>query len=205
MPVILMMVLGISDVTMITVAKFKSGNATATGADLATQAANLQTTDMADIFAGAMNVMAPLPSAGMGLRVTSVASLGNGSAMVHWSCGLGTLQPMTAGSGFGTLANGDTVGNALNLSNFSGGGYTYNGTDTSLVQVESQYSYTPPARFVIKTAQVMTAAYIDFPRQAGYVGFPWDGVTTHPPTAPSKATKTGSTTLSNGATCNYAY
>ena len=41
---------------------------------------------------------------------------------------MGTLQPLVARSGFGTLANGDTIGNALNLSNFSGGGYTYNGT-----------------------------------------------------------------------------
>ena len=205
MPVLLSMVLGISDIAMTTIAKFKSSNATATGADLATQAANLQNADMTDIFAGALNVMAPLPSAGMGVRITSVAATGNGSAIVHWSCGLGSLQPLQARAGFSKLANGDGIENALNMSNFSGGGYNYSGTDISLIQVETTYSYTPPAGFVIKTAQVMTAAYINYPRQAGYVGFPWDGVTTHPPPAPSTTTKTGSTTLSNGATCNYAY
>ena len=204
-PVLLMMVLGISDLAMTTLAKFKSGNATATGADLATQAANLQTADMSDVFAGAMNVMAPLGTSTLALRITNVASNGNGSAFVYWSCGMGALPPLVARSGFSTLANGDSVGNAMNLYTFDGGGFTYAGTDTSLVQIESQYAYTPPTGFLLRGPQAMAANYVAFPRQAGYVGFPWDGVTSHPPPAPSATTRAGTSTLANGVTCSYAY
>ncbi len=42
------------------------------------------------------------------------------------------------------------------------------------------------------------------PRNASYIGFPWDGNSSDAPTAPASTTKTGSLTLSNGATCNYA-
>lgn len=204
-PVIIATILSGSDVAMSALAKFKSVNATATGVDIAAQAANLQNADMADVFAGAMNAMAPFDTATLSLRITSVASNGLGGAFVHWSCGIGSLAPFTAKSNFKTLANGDDVSNALLLTSYVSGGFFYNGANTSFIQVESAYAYTAPAQFLMKGPQAMAANYINFPRQTAYVGFPWNGVTTNPPPAPNSTTKTASVALSNGANCNYAY
>lgn len=204
-PVLLLLVFGVTDVAMTTLAKVKSSNATMSAADLATQSINLQARDMADIFAGAVDVMAPFSSANLILRITSVASDGNGTAFVHWSCGQGALPPLSAKSIVTTLADGSSVDNILQRSTSSGGGYTYNGTNMAYVQVESRYTYTAPTRFFIKTPQTMTASVYIYPRQAAYVGFVWDGNVNHQPTAPASATHVASVTLSNGAACNYVY
>lgn len=204
-PVLLLLALGIADLAMTTLAKFKSSNATLSAADLATQSINLQTGDMADIFSGALDVMAPFSSTNLVLRITSVASDGNGTAFVHWSCGQGALVPFAAKSTVTTLADGSSVDNILNRSTFSSNGYTHNGTNTTYIQVESQYVYTAPTGFFLTTAQTMQTAFYIYPRQAAYVGFVWDGNSNHQPAAPASTTSTASVTLSNGAICNYAY
>lgn len=204
-PVLVLLLFGITDIAMTTLAKFKSSNATLSAADLATQSINLQSSDMADIYAGAKSVMAPFSNANLLLRITSVASNGNGTAFVHWSCGEGALPPFTAKSTVTKLADGSSVDNILNRSTFSAGGYTYNGTNMTYIQVESQYVYTAPTKFFIKTAQTMNSAFYIYPRQAAYVGFLWDGNANLQPTAPASTTSTGSVTLSSGAICNYAY
>ncbi len=89
--------------------------------------------------------------------------------------------------------------------NTSANGYTLNGTNTSYVMAESQYVYTTPAQFIIKSPMTMTNTAYLLPRQSSYVGFPWDGVSTDSPTVPNSTTHTTSVTLSNGAVCNYAY
>jgi Flp pilus assembly protein TadG len=204
-PVLLIVVLGIADVTATTMAKFKSSNATQSGADLATQAINLQTSDMVNIFAGAADVMTPFSSSTLLLRITSVASDGNGSLFVHWSCGQGALSPYTAKSSFPTLPNGDPTANIMFPRNTTLGGYNYNGTNTTIIVVESQYTYTPPTRFIIQSIQTMVSSFVTYARQSAYVGFPWDGNVNDQPTAPASTTQTASVTLSNGAVCNYAY
>lgn len=204
-PVLVVLMFGVCDVATTTIAKYKSSNASQAMADLATQSINLQTSDMVDIFAGAADVMAPFSSSNLAFRVTSIASNGSGSIFVHWSCGQGALPPFTAKTAVAKLANGDPVDNVMIRSNFTYNGYNYVGTNTTLIQVESQYAYTPPTRFVITTTQTMLSAFVTYARQSAYVGFPWDGNAQHQPTAPASATQTGTVTLSNGAVCNYAY
>lgn len=203
-PVLILLVFGVTDVAMTALAKVKSSNATVSAADLTTQSINLQTSDMASIFAGAADVMAPFSNSGLVLRITSVASDGNGNAFVHWSCGEGALSPLTAKSTVTTLANGSPVGNILNLTTYSQSTFTYNGKNTSFIQVESIYTYTAPTGFLLPGPQTMTDSAYVYPRQSAYVGFVWDGIVNDQPTAPASATKVASVTLSNGAACSYA-
>lgn len=204
-PALFALLLGVGDVACTTIAKFKSSNATESAADLATQSTNLQTSDMVDIFAGAADVMAPFSNSTLLLRITSVAANNNGSIFVHWSCGQGALTPYTARANFSTLPNGDPITNVMFPYTASYNGFSINGANTTVIVVESQYTYTPPTRFVIKTVQTMKSSFVTYARQSSYVGFPWDGNSNDQPTAPVSTTQTASVTLSNGATCNYAY
>ena len=204
-PLLLVLLLGVSDVTLTTLAKFKSSTATQAAVDLATQSINLRPTDMTNIMAGAANTMAPFSTATLVLRITSVASNGTGTAFVYWSCGQGALPPYAAKSTVTTVPTGSTIDNFINRYTYFDGTYNYNGKNTSFIEVESLYVYTPPAQFVIRTPQTMASTFYTLPRQSAYIGFPWDGTPANPPTAPASTTKTGSTTLANGTLCNYAF
>lgn len=197
-PLLLALLLGVGDVACTTIAKFKSSNATQSAVDLATQSPNLQTGDMVNIFAGAADVMAPFSSANLLLRITSVAVGNLGAIFVHWSCGQGTLTPYNALALFPLLPNGDLSTKVLFPANL-------NSPNTTVLLVESKYTYTPPTRFVITSVQTMTSSFVTYARQSAYVGFPWDGNVNDQPTAPAYTTRTATTTLSNGAVCNYAY
>jgi hypothetical protein len=72
---------------------------------------------------------------------------------------------------------------------------------TSVIVVETSYSFTSPSSFIIKGVHVMTSAYATIPRVANYVGFPYvAGSTLNPPTSTTTA---NTMTLTNGATCAY--
>lgn len=103
-----------------------------------------------------------------------------------------------------TLANGDAVSNILSLTQSKAGGMNYDGTNTSFIEVDSQYTYTAPARFVLPSPQVMQSTAYMLPRGSTYVGFPWNGNAAKPPTAPVSTKIKSSVTISNGVVCNYA-
>ncbi len=125
---------------------------------------------------GGNDVLAPFSTVGLSLRITSVASDGNGNAFVYWSCGSGALPPYAAKSAVTTTPSGGPISALLNLySQPIAGGLVANGTNTTVVMVESQYLYTAPARFIMKSEQKMVAAAYALPRVSAYIGFPWDG------------------------------
>lgn len=167
-------------------AKFKVGTATQAVADLAAQAATMQAADVANFFAIGGDVMAPFSGTPLVLRVSNIASDGNGNAFVYWSCSQSTLAPLTARtvvtppSGILTL--------------------TSNGKDTSYVIVESQYSFTPPAGFVLHGTQLMAVTSYTLPRVSTYIG-PSTGTPGYVPPKPSAVTGTY-TIIGNGVTCS---
>ena len=165
----------------------------------------MQSSDMAGLYTAAADVLAPFSSAALTLRITSIYSDGNGHAYVHWSCGQGSLAPYAAKSLVTSTPTGTPLGDFIWVYNSFGGGYTRNGTNSTFIMTESQFVYTPPAQFVIRAPLTISHTSYLLPRQSSYVGFPWDGVSTDTPIAPVSATSSGSTTLSNGATCNYIY
>jgi Flp pilus assembly protein TadG len=204
-PVLIMMLLGASDVAPAVMARYQVNHMTESFGDLATEYGQMQTSDMVNVFSAASDVLAPLPTTTLAVRLTNIYSDGNGHAYVYWSCGEGALPPLTAKSAVTSTPTGSPVGWFLWQYNTSANGYTLNGTNTSYVLAESQYIYTAPAQFIIKGPMTMTNTAFLLPRQSSYVGFPWDGISTDSPTAPNSTTHQASVTLSNGAVCNYAY
>jgi Flp pilus assembly protein TadG len=204
-PVLIIMLLGLSDVAPAVIARYQVNHMTESVGDLTSQYSEMQTSDMVNVFSAASQVLSPLPSTTLAVRLTNIYSDGNGNVYVYWSCGQGALPPYTAKSVVTSTPTGSPVNWFVWPYNGTGGGYTRNGTNTSYVMAESQYVYTAPAQFVIKSPITMTNTAYLLPRQSSYVGFPWDGVSTDSAAVPTSTTHTASVTLSNGAVCNYAY
>ncbi|MDP9096872.1 MAG: pilus assembly protein [Pseudomonadota bacterium] len=202
-PILLALMLGVSDLAPSLMVRYRFSNAVQSVADLATQPSRLQASDMLGLFSGGADVLAPFSSTNMSLRLTSVASDGNGHAFVYWSCASGSFAPTTAQTAVTTLQNGGTIDSILYRYNTSSGGYNKNGTNTSFISVEGSLIYTAPAQFVLKTAQTMSFINYMTPRLSTYVGFPWDGVAVHVPPPPTTVKTIKSMTLSNGAVCSY--
>ncbi len=204
-PLLVLVLLGVGDLAPSITVKFKTGNATQSVADLTTQFANMQTSDMANVFAGGGDVIAPFSTSNLLLRITHIVSDGNGNAFVYWSCGQGALAAYPAKSIKTTTPTGSSVDQFMNRYNIQTGGYNFNGTNTGFIMVELQYTYTAPTQFVMQSAQIMNTVAYMLPRVSAYIGFPWDGNPNDSVTPPASTTHTGSVTLSNGPVCNYAY
>ena len=179
--------------------------AASTAGDVAAQFSEMQTSDMVNVYSAAADVMSPFSATNQSLRITHVFSDGNGNAKVYWSCGKGSLPAYTALSPVTTTPTGSPVGSFVWVNNTVSGSFTENGTNTGFIFTEVSYSYTPPAQFVLRSAITMSAVGYYLPRASSYVGFPWSGVSSNPPTVPTAATGSASVSLSNGAVCNYAH
>jgi len=203
--VLLLILLGICDVVPSWLVSTNVNTAASTAGDVAAQFSEMQTSDMVNVYSAAADVMSPFSATNQSLRITHVFSDGNGNAKVYWSCGKGSLPAYTALSPVTTTPTGSPVGSFVWVNNTVSGSFTENGTNTGFIFTEVSYSYTPPAQFVLRSAITMSAVGYYLPRASSYVGFPWSGVSSNPPTVPTAATGSASVSLSNGAVCNYAH
>lgn len=206
-PVMITLMCGLGDVALAIFARLLATSTAQSAADLATQKAQIQSSDLADIYNASYALMRPLSTGPMTLRITNVYSDGNGKAWVYWSCGHGGLAPYAAKSNVVTSPTNSPVANYLYLTNGTSNGVTYHGKDTSFIEVEANYTFTPPTGFVLNTTQVTYAVAYSLPRLSTYIGFPWDGVVGHYAAVPSATTTTNTLTTSAGGntiTCNYA-
>jgi len=203
--VLLLMLLGITDVVPSWLVYNNVGTSASTVADVTAEFAEMQTSDMVTVYNAAADVMAPFSATNQSVRITHVFSDGNGNAKVYWSCGMGSLPASAALSTVTTTPTGSPINWFIWVYNDTNNGYQRNGTNTGYILAEVNYTYTPPAQFVLKTPITMKAVAYYLPRASSYVGFPWDGVVSDSPTAPASATTSSSVVLSNGVTCNYAH
>ena len=193
-PILVSLLLGVCDLAPTLMAKFKVGAATQTVADLATQSATMQTSDITDYFASGADVMAPFSGTNLLFRVSNIASDGNGNAFVYWSCGQG-MKPLDARSAVTSTPTGTALKNLVSL--------TSNGTNTSYVMAESQYTYSAPAGFVLPSAQIMTGVAYTMPRVSTYIG-PTTGDPNYVPASPTNARNIFSFNLGS-VNCNVSY
>lgn len=189
-PLLVSLLLSVADLAPSLMVKFKLGTATQAVADLAAQAATMQAADVANFFAIGGDVMAPFSGTPLIQRVSNIASDGKGSAFVYWSCSQSGLAPLAARSTVASPPSG-----LISTSS--------NGTNTSYIMVESQYSYTAPAGFILKAAQLMNVVAYTLPRVSTYVG-PTTGDPNYTPTKPTAVNYTY-TLSNNGVTCNVAF
>lgn len=193
-PVLALLLLGICDVAPSLMAKFKVAAATQTMADLVSLSTTVASSDVVTYFAAGADVMAPFSASGLSLRVSNIFSDGQGNTVVYWSCGQG-MSPKTAFSKITTGNTDTTPPKLLTL--------TALGTNTSYIMVESRYTYTAPARFILSSAQTITAVAYALPRISTYVG-PSTGSSTYVPTPPASSTPPAKSFAIGSITCSYA-
>jgi Flp pilus assembly protein TadG len=200
---LLLLLLGLADVVPSWLAYTHVGTAAATAGDVAGRSSQMQTSDMVNVYTAAADVMQPFSATTQSMRITNVFSDGNGNAKVYWSCASGTMQPYTALSAVTSTPTGVRPNSFLFVDNVNTG-VQLNGTNTSYIVTEVNYTYTPITGFVLKMPFTFNSVSYYLPRQSAYVGFPWDGNSDDSPTVPTSGTQSASVTLSNGAKCNYA-
>jgi hypothetical protein len=166
------------------------------------------TTDMPNMLSAATYFMTPYSSTPLSVRITDIYYDGTQShtyGKVYWSCAMNgsgsttSYSPYTYNTQF-QYVPGMTQQASTNITNVL---WTANtkASGTSVIVVETSYSFTSPSSFIIKGVHVMTSAYATIPRVANYVGFPYvAGSTLNPPTSTTTA---NTMTLTNGATCAY--
>ncbi len=192
-PVLTLMLLGICDIAPTLMVKFKVAAATQSMADLVSLSTTVGASDVITYFAAGADVMAPFSPTGLNLRVSNIFSDGQGNTSVYWSCG----QGMTPTQALTTISSGyaDTSPpKLLTLGSL--------GANTSYILVETQYTYTAPARFLLKTAQTMTGTAYALPRISTYVG-PTTGAANYVPNPPTSSKTKNSFSIGN-ISCSYA-
>ena len=202
-PILVSLLLGMYDLGPALLVRFKVASATQTVADIATQASTMQAADIVNFFAAGGDVMAPFSSSSLVLRISNIASDGQGGAFVYWSCGNGSLTPYTAKAAVTSTPTNTALSNLLILTSGKSGAYTTVGADTTFIMVESQYTFTAPAGFVIRTAQTLTSTAYTMPRLSTYVG-PTTGASNFVPVPPSSINNS-STQSAGSITCNVGY
>jgi len=196
-PVLMLLFLGMTDLVPAVLAQSQVDHANESTGDMAGEYSLMQTSDMVNVFSVAPDVIEPLTSVNLYVRITNIYTDGNGHAKVYWSCGQGPLAPYTANLTVTTTPTNSPISWFLNTSAPAA-------ANTSYIMSEIQYSYTPVTGYVVTGPIAMSDTSYLLPRSSNYVGFPWDGVSTDAPPVPTATTTNASLTLSNGATCSYA-
>ncbi len=130
-PIMILMFFGISELGQGLLAERRVSHATASLGDLAAQLPNIAQADADDMFAASADIMAPLNTTPLKLRVSSVTGNSKGLPKVDWSYGSGLTKyadcatPPALPAGLVT-APGETV-----------------------ILSESQYQFTSPVGYIL--------------------------------------------------------
>jgi Flp pilus assembly protein TadG len=207
-PFLIVIFMGLSDLATATIAQLHVNHAAEGTADALASEQSLQTSDMVNMITAAGYFMTPFSSAPLSVRITNIYYDGVPShayGLVYWSCAYNgassttTYAPYTYKQQFGYVPGmAQQSATAIYWVLWTGNSASIG---TSVIVVETSYSFTSPSNYIIKNTPVMTSAYVTVPRVANYVGFPYSATTTLKP--PQSTTTANTVTLSNGATCQY--
>ncbi len=128
-PAMLALYFGMAEFCEALMAQRKAAHVASAVGDLVSRVNQVSTSDLSDIFTIGSEIMQPFPSAGLGMRVTSLVQGASGPPTVVWSRGYGSLAAKTAGTAVTTpmtLTNGQ-----------------------SLVMAESAYQYNSVLHYVM--------------------------------------------------------
>jgi Flp pilus assembly protein TadG len=150
-PVMIMLYLGLAEMTMALMADRRAGHVASAVGDLVSQVATTTTGDIADTFAVGEAVMAPFPSGVLTIRVTSVKAGADGVPKVIWSQVHGTTLPVLAPNTTVTLPNGLVA------------------AGESVIMAETRYSYTSPVTQSLPQGMVFSDTYYLRPRRSDEV------------------------------------
>jgi Flp pilus assembly protein TadG len=97
-PVMVTLYFGAVEFSQAFLAQRKADHVASAVGDLVARARTVSTGDLSDYFTIGSQIMAPFPSGGLGIRVTSLTEGASGAPTVSWSRGYGSLAARPAGA-----------------------------------------------------------------------------------------------------------
>ncbi len=205
-PLLIVIFMGLADLTTATLAQLHVSRAAEGTADVVASEQNLnQTTDMPNMLSAASYFMTPYSSTPLSVRITDIYYDGSSNTYgkMYWSCALNGSSSTTTYTPYPYTQTFQSVPGMSTSQNITNVLWTNNSKSigTSVIVVETSYSFSSPSSFIIQGVHVMTSAYATIPRISNYVGFPYTAGSTL--NAPTATTTTNAITLTDGAKCNY--
>ena len=155
LPIMLLLFLGSFETTNLVLAYMKLEASAETAADLVAQTkvnTVLQSTDFTNITNAAKQVLSPLPTSGVLLKIAFASVTYNtGSAVIDWHTEVNSATPITTAN----------VPNSASLANL---GNPANGSMDSVIIVTLTYSYSSPFTYVLSSSYTLTEAAFNRPR-----------------------------------------
>ena len=149
-PVLILLYMGLAEVTMALMAERRSSHATAIVADLVSQDTLTTRAELTDTFSVAEEILSPFAASGMSVRITAIRADASGSPKVVWSHGKG----LTA------LGKGSTV---------SGLPADLMAPFDNLIMSEMNYSFNSVLKSVLPKTMVFKQKYYLRPRKIDMV------------------------------------
>jgi Flp pilus assembly protein TadG len=147
-PVLILIYMGLAEVTMALMAERRASHAAAVVADLVAQDTLTTRTELNDLFSIAEEILSPFPSGGMQIRTTAIRADANGVPEVVWSHGRG---PDMGGYEKGAAVTGLPEGLMV--------------AHDTLVMSEMEYSYDSPIKYALPNAMTFKEKYYLRPRK----------------------------------------
>ncbi|WP_374469113.1 TadE/TadG family type IV pilus assembly protein [Phenylobacterium sp.] len=151
-PLMVMVYLGLSELTLAMMAERRASHATSVVADLVAQSSQIDGNGMTDIFHVADAVLKPYPSNTLKMRVTSVKADANAVPKVAWSRGDG-LPALTK----------DTVATAVPAGLLL--------AQESVVMTEMTYTWTSPLQKMLPVPLTFSQTFFLKPRKSSEVSW----------------------------------
>ena len=155
LPIMLLLFLGSFETTNLVLAYMKLEASAETAADLVAQTrvnTVLQSTDFTNITNAAKQVLSPLPTSGVLLKIAFASVTYNtGSAVIDWHTKVNSATPITTA----------TIPNNASLANL---GNQASGSTDSVIIVTLTYSYSSPYTYMLSSSYTLTESAFNRPR-----------------------------------------
>ncbi len=161
-PLLILLYFGLSEVTSAVIASRHANHATSTLGDLVSQCANINDTDLSNMWAATPDIIAPLPvsTTNFSQRVTSIIVNSSNATVVGWS----NSPPIpTSQANLAPLKPGSAITPPPNLVNTSTPG-------DSVIMAETTYSFSFPVNILSSLLTFNDVAYFK-PRKSTQVTY----------------------------------
>jgi len=155
-PLLIALYFGLAEYCQAMMADRKVSHAASSLGDLVAQSTQVSSADMTDIFKVGPVLIAPFPSAGLKMRISSVTVDQNNVAKVDWSDGSGMA--------------GRSVGSTVTLpANAADATKPFIAKGETVVMSETEFTYESPVKYFIKDGVTFKEVYYLRPRKSNSV------------------------------------
>lgn len=147
-PILILLYMGLAEVTMALMADRRASHATAVIADLVAQDSLTSQADLNDLFSVAEEILSPFETTDMNIRVTGVVADADGAPQVEWTHSRGSV----GGDPLAALPE------------------DYMSPNERLILSEMSYGFSSPVQYALPGAVTLRSRYFLSPRGSEMVG-----------------------------------